>query len=428
MAAVVVRAADLARRGVVAEERHRIGRVVGVRVGRRAAAGPGVALEPSVPTAGVRRAVAREEVVPPPGPRERPLVLVTPLVSAHHEQADARARGGGRIVAERLLEPLELEAAQVELRARPEVDPAERPLPQRREPVVPRADQEPLRRADLPVRAVARHAREVLGGAALDVVVPAADVQHRHLDRRHRALVAHRVPVGAVGDRALQVAPPVLAAISGRLVHRQQRQVPEDRRPVHFLDVLLHAAVEHAEPADLPRNVHPRRHVLPGVRRRDEHDHRAQVRRALERRQPLDVAQVGRTPGDDPAVRPGLRGEPLDRVVAVATLRPPRLERPVRVAAPAHVHPDKRVPVLGVHLGEKLLLRRVLQVGRAREDGRAAAVLARVVEVGRELDPVAHRDAPVPVDRDLERHVAALTWFETAIRVSEMLVVASSIR
>ncbi len=42
-----------------------------------------------------------------------------------------------------------------------------------------------------------------------------------------------------------------------------------------------------------------------------------------------------------------------------------------------------------------------LQVGRAVQDDRVAPVALRTVDIGRECDAIAHRDAPIEVDPDL---------------------------
>ena len=58
-----------------------------------------------------------------------------------------------------------------------------------------------------------------------------------------------------------------------------------------------------------------------GSGRGDVHDHARQVRRLLHRGQPLNPAQVRRAPGHDVPVGPVLRGDPLDGVVAVQAPR-----------------------------------------------------------------------------------------------------------
>ena len=60
---------------------------------------------------------------------------------------------------------------------------------------------------------------------------------------------------------------------------------------------------------------------------------------------PLVEAGVGAAPHRHLAVAPGLTGQPLDHVVAVAPLVGERLEAAAGVAAAAHVHQDEDVTV-----------------------------------------------------------------------------------
>ena len=76
-------------------------------------------------------------------------------------------------------------------------------------------------------------------------------------------------------------------------------------------------------------------------------DDGGEVLRLLLERHPLVEARVRSAPHRDLAVRPGLGGQPLHHVVAVPRVLEERLEAPLGVAAPAHVHDGEDIAVAG---------------------------------------------------------------------------------
>ena len=109
----------------------------------------------------------------------------------------------------------------------------------------------------------------------------------------------------------------------------------------------------------------------------------------------------------DVAVRPWLRGAPLDGVVAVVDLVAERWNSPSDAPAAARVLDDDGVAALD---GAQRVLRqpdhrrRALVVGRALQQDRMALRRCGPVDVGVEDGAVAHRHRDVPLDRDACAH------------------------
>ena len=127
-----------------------------------------------------------------------------------------------------------------------------------------------------------RRSRRSWPGADLLVVVPAGDVQHRHVDvaiRRWSDRLRRSVQVRWASSRASS------ATRTGRLIHGHQRPVPVHLGPVDVVRVPRHPGVHHPEPVDVHRRGDARRRPTNGSLGR--RDHRAQRRRMLQRGEPL---------------------------------------------------------------------------------------------------------------------------------------------
>ena len=110
-------------------------------------------------------------------------------------------------------------------------------------------------------------------------------------------------------------------------------------------------------------------------------------------RRPLGVAVVGVAPHADVAVRPGLLRDPLDRVVAVVDLVHERVHLAPRPELAAHVLGQERVAALGEVARDERhpAVAAVLVVGQPHQHRRPRALPVRQVDVGGQLDAVAHR-------------------------------------
>src|SRR5690348_13141952 len=124
--------------------------------------------------------------------RQRPLLLITPDVLAHHEDADRRVSRRALVVLEPAIEPARLLRAQINQRLRTKIYLAE--LLRRVHRMPPWTHQEALAGARFGRCATRRHAGIVLWRADLLVVVPAGDVQHGHVDAVELVLVAEAAP------------------------------------------------------------------------------------------------------------------------------------------------------------------------------------------------------------------------------------------
>ena len=82
------------------------------------------------------------------------------------------------------------------------------------------------------------------------------------------------------------------------------------------------------------------------VGRRDEGNHRDEVRRLVQRGEPLNATEIRTAQRADFAIAPALRRDPFDGIVAVAAIVAIGREHAVRITAPAHVHPHDGVAVL----------------------------------------------------------------------------------
>ena len=167
--------------------------------------------------------------------------------------------------------------------------------------------------------------------------------------------------------------------------------------PIGVLDVLDDAAIDIAVPAQFERNVLTGGVVLQQVRSSDINDHRCEVRGMQQSSHPLDVAQIGASPRDDPPVAPRLSCDPLNRVEPVFRFVAVRDELPARVAPAAHVHPHEVVALRGV--GERGLsgFERIFVVRGARKQSRRRrSRRAGKIYVGRKRRAVTHRHLHIP--------------------------------
>ncbi len=256
-------------------------------------------------------------------------------------------------------------------------------------------------------------------------VVPGIDEQGRHVDFRVIAQVSELVPP-RVGERARHHVHPVVGRGAGALHHVDQRQTVADggiiergqlRRRVEIVgefapDLGRHIggrAIEQLvavdrHPADRHRQFHraavarPEIAVAPAGRAhraaRALGDHRPMVGIAGLGQINLRVAEVGAAIAADLAVRPRLAGQPVDRIVAVLQLVPGHdvqaagFELAALVLNRHHIAETGEAKSLRVGAAKALLVIRRANQDRRQGFGRALWH----IEIGRELDPVRHRD------------------------------------
>ena len=133
------------------------------------------------------------------------------------------------------------------------------------------------------------------------------------------------------------------------------------------------------------------------------HD-RGQGGRKLLRCRPLVPSTVRRPVHPHPAVRPRLRRQPLDNVVAVLVFVPEGFELSLRVPAPAHINGRKDVSPAGVVAG--LAVVHIADVrGEAQDDRQRLFLIGRAIDGAVEVDAVPYRDLDAP----FHLHVGALT-------------------
>ena len=212
---------------------------------------------------------------------------------------------------------------------------------------------------------------EVVHRAAVEDVVPAADVEDRDLDvfavRRHGDTVpAHVIHRAGPGP-------------SQRLLRDPLAAQPAD-------GVLL---LEHAA----------RIAVGQPIRRRDHHIGGLQVRRRSHSRRIGGNPQRRAAGHADIAVAPGLGSRPFDGVVAILDVVLEGAVESLRTAFAAHILQHEHIARIGVALGllGHLLARiggllrdpAVLEVGRATEDHRPGAASDGLIDIGRQLDAIA---------------------------------------
>ena len=142
-------------------------------------------------------------------------------------------------------------------------------------------------------------------------------------------------------------------------------------------------------------------------------DHlRRQMRRVERRQRALVGARVAGAHRSDDTVAPRLRGGPLDHVKPVRRLLGEWIPVAVRTTAAADVVDDDRISTARVPMAAARVARAVFQVWRAFDDGGdgVADRLApggRQVDVRRQLDAVAQRDANVRPDHRVELKMRA---------------------
>ena len=284
--------------------------------------------------------------------------------------------------------------------------------------VIGGADGEPLVLPHRVVHVALLDAQPALQRPAQEVVVPAGPVEHRDVELlpQLREVVAGPELV-ALGFGHRQIVQMTGQARGSRQV--LERQVPGvEPQPVDVAAVGLVADPQarrlQAEGAALEEKaVQIDAHVARGQA--------AQGRVEARSRGPLRERKVRLADHADLAVAPGLRGDPVDGVVAVVGLVDDREPLALRLELAAHVlnHADvplaRPVTAMGGHRGVGL----VLAIREADEDGRealyghAVALVRRPVDVGRQAHAVAHRHHHVALfddagvaDRQLRRQLA----------------------
>jgi hypothetical protein len=203
--------------------------------------------------------------------------------------------------------------------------------------------------------------------------------------------------------------PVELADATGALVARLEREVPEQRRVV-----LLRRHPEVLEPVrtgvhldGAPPEVEPELEgaarvdpVVVEVREPDARGHRREVPVPERRRQPLREREVGRPARPDLSGGPRLGPAPLLRVEAVPRLVNEGRPRALGVEAAAHVLDHDDVAPLREVDGVLDARRDVVGIRRADQDHGERARRVGQVDVGRELDAVAHRHADAELSAD----------------------------
>jgi len=171
-------------------------------------------------------------------------------------------------------------------------------------------------------------------------------VQHGHVYLSDPVLVAERFQPVVQGLVPALLAPQV-GAESGGLVELDMGPMAVDLHPVNGFGVLQRATVGHPIPVDVHRSRDTGRVLDERVRGGDQHDHRRQLRRLMQRREPLDHAGVTPTESGDRPVAPILRGRPGDDVNTVDPVVAIRREVSVGVAAASHIDPDSDITAFG---------------------------------------------------------------------------------
>ena len=249
-------------------------------------------------------------------PRYGPVGRCPPLVRAHDEDVDGRIIGDTVVDSlEPVVEPAQVLVQQVELDRVSIVDITGNCLgPSGAEAVYPRADDH-LLIALAGLHSALPDAHEVVERALEKHVEPSAHAVGRHvdvvvslLDRSHALPV---VVVVGMGDPVL----PVPVDPSGCLVHRVQRQVPEEighvvvfREP-HVLDLVGARVHLDRDPPQVERELERAagvRPVMVEVRVPDPGHHRLEVLAAARSGLPLRHGKVGAARGSHVAVAPRL--------------------------------------------------------------------------------------------------------------------------
>ena len=130
------------------------------------------------------------------------------------------------------------------------------------------------------------------------------------------------------------------------------------------------------------------------VRSRHHGKNRFEMRIVQQRHAPLRDPKIGAADHADLSVGPGLRGDPIQGVVAVRAFLIQSIEHAGRAIAPAHILHDHGVAMIDERLvaGRKV---GTFAVGSPDQNcGKAAAAL-RVEDVGIQAHIVAHRNAYV---------------------------------
>ena len=345
----------------------------------------------------------------PVGAGEGPFVLVTPLVDAHHEEPEWGLIGRCVSVAlEPAVEPGSFQGIHVDHGSGAEVDVAGarggREIAA--QVVGPGAHDEPgLPRGSR--SAVQAQAIELIEGLRGVEVVPAAHDECGDGDVVPVRSGVDGCPVGIRGRQVQPVTPEVQVA-SGEARDVFQRKHAADFGPVLEVNG-LRSASGHAQ---APVDEHTKLEGAAGANEAGEVVHADGLRRQAGeawmrqgRAEPLDRTQVGTTGHADAAVAPGLFGNPGLGVVAVLRLRDEGRPGTVGIPASAHVLDHAGVAGVGQRASLADVVVRCVVVGGADQDGGDSRVggfarATRVINVGREMDAVAHPDSAVDLNLD----------------------------
>ena len=261
---------------------------------------------------------------------------------------------------------------------------------------------------------------EVLQRAVDEDVVPAVEVERRHLDLPVARAQAPALPVGVIVG---MLQPIVKIRRDALVIGKKRREVLQWQEPVPFGELVRHGLVHHRVDR---RAVGIAAHVAIGDRghrpilreglveraaligptvviigrghRRNDGD---QVWRLNRGGQELRRAWIGEAVHTYLAVRLRKAGGPLDGVVAVVGFVDEGIEEAVRLVLAAHVLRDDDVAMGGVEAGRGIdvRLRDVLVVGEPQQDDGIGTGLVRCKYVGAQNDAVAHRGGHVLLHR-----------------------------
>ena len=180
-------------------------------------------------------------------------------------------------------------------------------------------------------------------------------------------------------------------------IHVLQRKKCQQLAPVVLVD-WLGGPIRRAEPPGVIQGqligavdvlVSP----YPAVDGSDRRHHRGQIFGAFDRPQPLRHPEVGAAHRADPAVRPGLAGDPLSRVGSIGDFLVPGVKIPFRIVPSPTVLRHVHVAVLREKhpaSGQPGIV-----IGCAHQDRRERPRTGGKIEIGRQGDTVAHRNSGV---------------------------------
>ena len=281
-----------------------------------------------------------------------------------------------------MVEPFHLQRANGNLGIRPKIHAFEMV----RHAVRPWPHQNPVQPAGLLQRRIG------LQIALDEVVVPSAHREHRNAHLADLLAGADGPPEGIERRMVQGVLEHGRRSARGGHIDGAQRQVQnvlaEIRLVTGGFQVLRHPLQAVSQLHGPALGVEPVQIIVPPG---DHRKNGLQMGIAERGRLPLHNAAVGSADHPDLAVRPGLPGDPVQRIVAVRGFLAQRIEDAFRFVAPSHVLRHHGVAALH----ERLVVGRdvgAFTVGSALQDSRKTAALGGEEDVGGEPHAIAHGD------------------------------------